>query len=99
MLALLFAASYSLAHSGGTDSSGGHIDHSTGEYHYHHGRPPHQHPDGVCPYIKSNDEKLGTDFWIPFVLLWLSPFFVVLVLFPIGFPKKKNTKHEHKDTK
>lgn len=38
------------AHPGRTDSSGGHYDHSTGEYHYHHGYPAHQHPDGVCPY-------------------------------------------------
>ena len=34
-----------LAHPGGTDSSGGHYDHSTGEYHYHHGYPPHDHED------------------------------------------------------
>lgn len=39
-----------LAHSGRTDSSGGHWDRSNGTYHYHHGYPAHQHPDGVCPY-------------------------------------------------
>lgn len=38
------------AHSGGTDSNGGHYNHSTGEYHYHHGYSAHQHIDGVCPY-------------------------------------------------
>lgn len=38
------------AHSGGTDSAGGHYNRSTGEYHYHHGYPAHQHPNGVCPY-------------------------------------------------
>ena len=37
-------------HSGRTDSNGGHWDYSTGEYHYHHGFPAHQHPNGVCPY-------------------------------------------------
>lgn len=37
-------------HSGKTDGNGGHYDHSTGEYHYHHGYPAHQHPNGVCPY-------------------------------------------------
>ena len=43
-------------HPGSTDSKGGHNDHSTGEYHYHHGYPAHQHEDldgdGVldCPY-------------------------------------------------
>lgn len=45
-----------LAHPGGTDSSGGHTDHSTGEYHYHHGYGPHDHEDLDgdgdldCPY-------------------------------------------------
>lgn len=38
------------AHSGRTDAKGGHYDRSTGEYHYHHGYPAHQHPNGVCPY-------------------------------------------------
>ena len=37
-------------HSGGTDGDGGHYDHSAGEYHYHHGYPAHQHPNGECPY-------------------------------------------------
>ncbi len=39
------------AHSGDTDSSGGHIDSSTGKYHYHcGGNPAHQHTNGRCPY-------------------------------------------------
>lgn len=39
------------AHSGDTDSSGGHYDHENGGYHYHcGGHPAHQHPGGVCPY-------------------------------------------------
>ena len=37
-------------HSGGTDGSGGHYDSSTGQYHYHHGYPAHQHTNGECPY-------------------------------------------------
>lgn len=45
------------AHSGGTDSNGGHTNHSTGEYHYHHGYPAHQHPDGVCPYAASTSDS------------------------------------------
>ena len=40
----------SLSHSGRTDGNGGHYDRSTGEYHYHHGYPAHQHTDGTCPY-------------------------------------------------
>lgn len=38
------------AHPGSTDENGGHHDRDTGEYHYHHGYPAHQHTDGVCPY-------------------------------------------------
>lgn len=41
------------AHSGRTDSSGGHYNRSTGEYHYHHGHPAHQHENGICPYDDS----------------------------------------------
>lgn len=40
----------SYAHSGRTDANGGHYNRSTGEYHYHHGYPAHQHTNGVCPY-------------------------------------------------
>ena len=44
------------AHPGRTDSNGGHTNRSTGEYHYHHGYPAHQHYDQNgdgkpdCPY-------------------------------------------------
>lgn len=41
------------AHPGRTDEYGGHYNHSTGEYHYHHGESAHQHPNGVCPYDDS----------------------------------------------
>lgn len=44
-------SSISFAHSGRTDSNGGHYNSSTGEYHYHHGYSAHQHnADGSCPY-------------------------------------------------
>lgn len=64
------------AHSGRTDSNGGHYNNSTGEYHYHHGYSAHQHydinGDGIidCPkefreetnYIDtSNDNYVSTD--------------------------------------
>lgn len=42
------------AHPGKTDSDGGHFDRSTGEYHYHHGYPAHQHKNGTCPYNKKS---------------------------------------------
>lgn len=52
--ALIFPAS---AHPGDTDSNGGHYNRSTGEYHYHHGYPEHQHTNGICPY--DYDDKTG----------------------------------------
>ena len=50
LIALLYLISFNcFAHSGGTDSKGGHRNHSTGEYHYHHGMGPHQHTkNGTC---------------------------------------------------
>ena len=47
---LLLFTETSYAHPGKTDSNGGHWDHSTGTYHYHHGYPAHQHTGGKCPY-------------------------------------------------
>ncbi len=53
-LALVMSIS-AFAHSGRTDSSGGHKDNKNksglGSYHYHcGGHPAHLHPNGVCPY-------------------------------------------------
>ena len=50
ILWILFLPISGAAHPGKTDANGGHYDRSTGEYHYHHGYPAHQHPDGICPY-------------------------------------------------
>lgn len=54
----IFSTSY--AHSGRTDSSGGHKDNKNksglGYYHYHHGYSAHLHKNGVCPY----DSKLSS---------------------------------------
>ena len=54
---LLFS-SVAYAHSGRTDSAGGHRDNRNvsglGYYHYHcGGNPPHLHTGGVCPYNRS----------------------------------------------
>lgn len=46
------------AHSGRTDSRGGHRDNRNrsglGSYHYHHGYPAHLHTGGVCPYLSGS---------------------------------------------
>lgn len=54
---LLSCCTAAYAHPGATDANGGHYDHSTGEYHYHHGYPAHQHTDGKCPY--DFDDRTG----------------------------------------
>lgn len=50
------------AHSGRTDSSGGHRDNQNksglGSYHYHcGGHPAHLHTNGVCPYSSSSSSN------------------------------------------
>lgn len=56
------------AHPGKTDSSGGHYDHSSGEYHYHHGYPAHSHydidGDGNidCPYDFKDNTNHNNNF-------------------------------------
>ena len=50
LTAILAFMSISYAHSGRTDSSGGHYNRQTGEYHYHHGYSAHDHENGICPY-------------------------------------------------
>lgn len=49
--------SVAFAHSGSLDSKGGHYNHSTGEYHYHHGYSAHEHTNGVCPF--NFDDRTG----------------------------------------
>jgi len=54
-LLLLATVLTAYAHSGRTDSNGGHKDNNNvsglGSYHYHcGGNPPHLHTGGVCPY-------------------------------------------------
>ena len=51
-LALSLLPALVLASPGGTDANGGHYEHATGLYHYHHGYPAHQHPGGICPYTE-----------------------------------------------
>ena len=54
---LLLVPVVAFAHPGNTDSRGGHFDRDTGEYHFHHGYPAHQHRNGQCPY--DHDDRTG----------------------------------------
>lgn len=60
-LLVLFVPIISNAHSGRTDSSGGHRDNKNksglGSYHYHHGYGPHLHTNGVCPYLVTTTQS------------------------------------------
>lgn len=61
-LMLISMPSIGIAHSGRTDSRGGHRDNKNksglGSYHYHcGGHPAHLHEDGVCPYDGSSRSK------------------------------------------
>ena len=57
-MGILFSNTMTFAHSGRTDSNGGHHDYKNasglGSYHYHHGLGPHLHPNGVCPYSSTS---------------------------------------------
>lgn len=58
----IFIEINSYAHSGRTDSSGGHKDNKNksglGSYHYHcGGNPAHLHTNGVCPYSTSSSSS------------------------------------------
>lgn len=63
LVALIGGSSTVSAHPGKTDEKGGHYDAETGEYHYHHGYPAHQHYDidgdgkADCPY--DFDDRTG----------------------------------------
>lgn len=57
LLSIFLLSSVAFAHPGKTDEDGGHYDYSTGEYHYHHGYPAHQHTGGQCPY--EFDDRTG----------------------------------------
>lgn len=61
----IIIAPFSSAHSGRTDSSGGHKDNKNksglGYYHYHHGMGPHLHSNGVCPYSVSYEDPILYD--------------------------------------
>lgn len=59
LLIVAISVTWVFAHPGRTDGKGGHTDRSTGEYHYHHGYPAHQHEGGVCPY--DFDDQTGVN--------------------------------------
>lgn len=60
-IVLMLLANGVYAHSGRTDSSGGHKDNKNGGYHYHcGGHPAHSHTNGVCPYSSNTSKRTST---------------------------------------
>lgn len=62
ILSVIFIGANTYAHSGRTDSNGGHKDNKNksglGNYHYHcGGHPAHLHTNGVCPYSSSTSSN------------------------------------------
>ena len=92
------------AHPGRTDSEGGHINHSSNSYHYHHGYSAHQHNDGYCP-IEPDNERYYSEFYkfklflakVPKEFICITPIVIILLLAPLFyyvFKKKQSHKEE-----
>lgn len=69
-LCILILPLTAAAHSGRTDSSGGHRDNKNksglGSYHYHcGGYPAHLHTGGVCPYTGGGDSNESSNTYTP----------------------------------
>lgn len=70
ILSIISIGINSCAHSGRTDSSGGHKDSENksglGSYHYHcGGNPAHLHENGVCPYSSNSSTSIKTTSVVP----------------------------------
>ena len=100
---ILTTGSFASAHSGGTDDEGGH--NSPDGYHYHHGYPAHQHPNGECPYDfddnvdhseRSGDRSNQPDepeYEMPWYLWVLLAIFLVYGVFSIVMEIKGNRRY------
>ena len=98
-LLLLSLSFSSYAHSGRTDSSGGHKDSLTGEYHYHcGGHPAHDHPLGICPYDNKSNDKDNSDIFgiVAAAIVGVVIIFMVVSMIRAHIEEKRasiHTKH------
>ena len=65
------------SHSGRTDENGGHYDNINGGYHYHHGLPAHEHPNGICPFDYEEEPKKESYVGIIFAIVVTIAYFVL----------------------
>ena len=98
-LVLLISFNFSIfifAHSGRTDSKGGHYDHSTGEYHYHDGLYAGQEQSSS---ISDNSQQTNSNSMTFFVLFFIV-FFILVLLFIVSTKVYKQFAnkpvHKHK---
>jgi hypothetical protein len=77
---LIFCSAMAFAHSGGTDSSGGHYNRSTGSYHYHQG-----HGGGSGGSVQS--DNYSRDNLLPW--FWIISFFITISVLRSGDSDKK----------
>ena len=82
------------AHSGGTDSSGGHYNHDTGEYHYHHGYSAHQHKNGECPYQRTNSSNIASR--IADIICAVIGIALAILIFPASLWEHLWKRHKRK---
>lgn len=104
-LVLILLMPIAFAHSGRTDSKGGHYNRSTGEYHYHHGYPAHDICGINCPYkkstvistntsSKSSKSEVADEYYNVIILsLFLGYFFRFIILLPLLLIDKKFNKN------
>lgn len=92
-------------HSGRTDSSGGHYNRLTGEYHYHHGEGAHQHEDlngdGVisgsledCPIEQRKIVTKRILKYISATIVIIIALFIVIVIIKSKIQEKKRLRLE-----
>ncbi len=105
LVLLVLMPSTALAHSGRTDSSGGHRDNHNasglGPYHYHHGKPAHLHPNGICPYANNNynsttktsnsGQSSSTLFWV--IVLGILGLYIIYKIY-IYYSDKKSSSNQ-----
>jgi len=90
ILFIVLLSSLAIAHSGRTDSKGGHYNRATGEYHYHHGYPAHKICGNNCPYRTRSIENTSNSDWdfnsllgLSIVCLWLGYISRFLIFLPL----------------
>lgn len=93
LLSVFLLSTVAFAHSGRTDSDGGHYNRSTGEYHYHHGYPAHQHPGGQCPYVLKQEKQKKSRATIRIVVVVIVSAGIIVAV-PVCIHRRRKAKAE-----